>query len=127
MKNSYENLGDVKRMQDEAIKRAQQMQKKARKSLELSHFEPLPPNDNLSFGKNTRAENQEVKKENIFAPGLRNEPISTPKNSVPNKQNGILNLLTKDSEKSLILVLLLLLIDEGCDMSLILALMYLII
>ena len=38
MKSSYENMDDVRRMQEEAIRRVQQMQQKAKKSLELASF-----------------------------------------------------------------------------------------
>ena len=38
MKSSYDNMDDVRRMQEEAIRRVQQMQQRAKKSLELASF-----------------------------------------------------------------------------------------
>ena len=102
-------------MQEQAIKRAQQIHQKAKKSMDLDEYEKfiLKP-QNIDFNKT---------EENIK---IKNNTVKMQNNTPKVKLNG-LDFLLKDSEKSLILVLLLLLFEEKCDMGLILALMYLLI
>ena len=48
-----------------------------------------------------------------------------PKPSAPKKQNGLMELLMQDKDQSLILLLLVLLMKDGADLNLMLALVYL--
>lgn len=97
-----ENAGnnDMKRMQDEAIRRVRDMQKRAKTSVNNAVVE--------------KVQNEEPK------------PIET-KSQTANPLNNIFDSLMSDSERTLILILILLLSTEEADMGLILALMYLII
>lgn len=88
---------DINRLKNEAIKRANEAHKKASEKLER---------DSISDKNKTETENS----------NLQNSATTN-----------IFESLMKDSERTLILVLILLLVDEGADMGLILALMYLII
>ena len=111
MKETYEKVENIKSMQEDAIKRARQMHQKAKKSIELSRYNDPGefPEGNLNLAN-------------------KREDLKLKENLVEDKVNlGISNLdfLLKDSERSLILVLLLLLFEENGDMGLILALMYL--
>lgn len=102
-------------MQEQAIKRAQRMHQKAKNSMKLDEYEKIfvKPED-INFNK----EEENVK--------IKNNAIKV-QNNVPKMKLSGLDFLLKDSERSLILVLLLLLFEEKCDMGLILALMYLLI
>lgn len=137
MKNTYENLDDIKRMQEEAFKRVQEMQKRAKRSLEYSQPYTL----------RNRVENQKLKNLDENSPSIDSaEPNTNTEEKIDMEQsieehnlnnsnhakettpsNDILSLLTRDSEKSLIMMLLMLLIEESTDINLVLALMYLII
>ena len=56
----------------------------------------------------------------------REEPKSElPEPPVPKKDDGLLNLMFKNKEQSLILLLVILLMEENTDPSVLLALMYL--
>lgn len=118
MKNPSNNPDDIKRMQQEAICRARDMQSRAKpnsqqnKECEPPHHEKEPQ----------RKENKPVRQEEH-----RNttNPIEIISQNTP--IHGILDVLMKDSEKSLILAIILLLVEENADISIILALMYLII
>ena len=105
------NFENLETMQEQAIKRAQQIHQKAKDSMNFNEYGNFVINpENVNF------------RENEEPPKIKNE-VERLKNSGP-KVNG-LDFLLKDSERSLILVLLLLLCEEKCDMGLILALMYL--
>ena len=118
VKNGYESTEDMRRMQEEAIIRVREMQKRAKRSLEAG--QQIEPAINV---KNCETNNKEQ-------PTSKSHIISSQKNSFPLSnilpKNDILDMFLKDSEKSLILVLILLLVEENSDMGLILALMYLI-
>ena len=106
----YENIEDIKRMQQEAVKRVQEMQKKAKISLEYS---------------NSGIHNQKENIRGILPPKKVPNTFSI-ENSHKNeniKQNTLESLI-KDPQKSLILLLILLLYDEQTDLMLILALFY---
>ena len=102
-------------MQEQAIKRAHLMHQRAKNSMKLDEYEKffVKPED-IDFNKT---------KENIK---IKNNTIKQQNNVPKIKLNG-LDFLLKDSERSLILVLLLLLFEEKCDIGLLLALMYLLI
>lgn len=122
MKSSYENMDDVRRMQEEAIRRVQQMQQRAKKSLELASF--TQQEISKTNIENDTKSNCEEKETN---PDVNTSQVSVAKIANEPSSKNILDALMKDNERSLLLVLILLLMDEKCDTSLILALMYLVI
>lgn len=113
MKIAGDDPNEMSRMQQEAIRRVQEMQARAQRSLRQPastpprHPEPEPEPPERPVTK-----------------------IPVPEHPVPGIGGignlNILDTLMKDSEKSLILVLILILVTEEADASLILALMYLI-
>lgn len=117
MKNNYESMEDMRRMQQEAIMRVQEMQKRAKKSLEVGH--QMEPNMNSNdFKPNTPAPIHNVN------PSAHKKNL--PHSPTPFPLSNIFDIFFKDTEKSLLLVLVLLLVEENSDIGLILALMYLI-
>lgn len=133
MKSNFESMEEMQRMQQEAVRRVQEMQKCAKQSLAASE----------KHIKSNKAENSTLQKEvsnNGDTPAQAEDSkiIQNVNNTNKNtnskqnlaKANGKMNIfsaLLNDKEKSLILVLILILVDESSDLSLILALMYLII
>lgn len=88
--------------EEEAFNRAQQMHRKPQFNREAPRMEvPKQP------------EKQEESKSEI------------PEPPVPKKDDGLLNLMFKNKEQSLILLLVILLMEENTDPSVLLALMYL--
>lgn len=88
--------------EEEAFNRAQQMHRKPQFNREVPKREvPKPP------------EKQEESK-----PEIPNPPV-------PKNDDGLLNLMFKNKEQSLILLLVILLMEENTDPSVLLALMYL--
>ena len=114
MSATYENIEDIRRMQQEAVKRVKEMQKRAKISMEYGSLginnQGTPDSGNFN--------NQTVETKNSNS--LDSAKNLMPKNSFSNTFNSFI----KDPEKSLILVLILLLADENADVGLILALMY---
>lgn len=107
-----ENLSpkELQRLQMEAVKRAKEMQNMAqRATYNNQKNNGRPMNNNASNN-----QNKEKNKQN-----LAKIPIKMPKE--------IFDVLLKDSEKTIILILILILTNENADPSIILALMYLII
>lgn len=131
MKNIYESSNEIKKMQEEAFKRVQEMQKRAKRSLEYSQpysqKTASPENEALKSSNNeinsTEKDTFKVEEKKVIPQKELNFRSLTTK---PEK-NHILSLITGDNEKNLILLLLMLLVDEETDISLVLALMYLII
>lgn len=122
MKSGYDNIDDVRRMQEEAIRRVQQMQQRAKKSLELASFTQSEINKtNVENDSNCNCEEEKTK------PFVGASQITAAKSTNEHNPKNILDSLIKDNEKSLLLVLILLLMDENCDTGLILALMYLVV
>ena len=115
MVKDYENMEDLQKMQQEAVKRVQEMQKRAKISLEYSNLginrqkentkETLPQSEPKNDFNKLILANKERKNEN-------------------NIKNNSLDALIKDPQKGLILLLILLLYDEKSDLGLILALLY---
>lgn len=134
MKSNFESMEEMQKMQQEAVRRVQEMQKRAKQSLEadkrhielnkeenLTHQQKISDNgDTLVQTKNSDL----IQNVNGISKKINSKQNSTKTNS--NKMN-IFSTLLNDKEKSLILVLILILVDESSDLSLILALMYLII
>ena len=58
-------------------------------------------------------------------PKAKPEPPKAPELSPPKKQGGFLELMMKDKDQSLILLLLVILMKDGADLNLMLALLYL--
>lgn len=109
------------KMQQEAVRRAREMQNRARPA-------PVPPS-RVPPPKEVRQEpqmsNNSNNNNNNNGGGFSRQPIrGEPRKD---KQSGIFEALFKDKEKTLILSLILLLMDEKSDNSLMLALLYLLI
>ena len=126
MKNNFESIEDMQRMQQEAVRRVREMQKRAKQSLMAGTKEAnnLEDKSQKEPGIIEQSENLEL------VQNADNKVNNTSSKQVLNKSNNNFNffsVLLKDREKTLILLLILLLVDEGCDMSLVVALMYLII
>mgnify|MGYP004523088121 CR=1 FL=1 len=133
MNKSYESMEEMQRMQQEAVRRVKEMQKRAKQSLvagnrysessgvkENNIKEKVLDEDNCNKNENKLSEKPILSENNCN--------INQNKNVLrkSKQKNDFFSELLKDSEKSLILLLIILLVDEGSDMSLILALMYLI-
>ena len=100
---------EMKRMQQEAVRRAEEMQNRARavqQQSQPSDNKPEPPAERINPP---------------IAENIRKPP------EIQNETGGLFETLMKDKERTLILGLILLLMDEKTDNSLILALMYLLI
>lgn len=101
---------EMHKMQQEAVRRAREMQNRARRdNVPPTRHRPMaaeePPPEPETVRKSTRTSSE------------------FPKNGA----GGVLDAVLKDKEKTLILCLVLLLMEEKSDNSLILALMYLLI
>lgn len=133
-----ENM-DMKRMQEEAIHRVQEMQNRANQQLRGAPPFAAPPrtnrtNNGPSFSSGTHGNHTEEPPHHT--PNEQGGPLhghngDTPPNvpSVPaGPQNIVENLLDgvmKDSERTLIMILLLVLFNEQADTSVIFSLLYL--
>lgn len=125
---------EMDRMQQEAIRRVQEMQSRARRTVETSRPQQnaAPANKEAPRSQERREHGHEQEHEHHEHnnSGHTSEPqqASFPAEGIlPGPAGDILKSLMKDSEKTLILLLILLLVGEECDMGLVLALMYLII
>ena len=106
-----EKSEDMEKMQQDAVNRVREMQKRAKRTLEVSSIHnsnPVQP----EIAKE-QFKNQDVSNNNA----LKN-------NTIQNNKFNILNFLTEDIEKSLILCIILVLLEETIDPFLILALLY---
>lgn len=109
MSNEY-SYNELMQMQDKAIERVRIMQERARKTMEENPIEHL------------HIEEKQKEAEEVKA-----EPVSAPPPKAPNQSHGgILSglNLNMDKDKATVLPLLLLLMNEGADSLLLLALMY---
>ncbi len=133
MKSNFESMEDMQRMQQEAVRRVQEMQKRAKQSLAAGE-------KHIELNKAENSKHQQEYSKNGDSPEQTKDPcliqnvnnLNKNTNSKQNlaKTNGKMNIfsaLLNDREKSLVLVLILILVNESSDLSLILALMYLII
>ena len=109
MSNEY-SYNELMQMQDKAIERVRIMQERARKTMEENPIEHL------------HIEEKQKEAEEVKA-----EPVSAPPPKAQNQYHGgILSglNLNMDKDKATVLPLLLLLMNEGADSLLLLALMY---
>lgn len=118
----YENSEDMQRMQQEAIRRVREMHSRARHSLDPArgYQIPSPP---IQLPETVPVE----KPHSVDPPAQTQSQPHGFKLGGPLAGFDVFKALTNDSEKTLILILTLLLVDEGTDLCLILALIYLII
>lgn len=126
MKNGFETMEDMQRMQQEAVRRVHEMQRRAKQTLLASEKK-----NDVTPQKEPNATNPALNDQTQLLPLKQNEKqqdkntkcINKKANS--NKNFDIFSSFTNNPEKSLILMLILLLLDEGADLSLVFALMYL--
>jgi len=107
---------NMQNLQQEAIRRAREMQ--ARAQIPPSYTPPRP----VEGAPHTHAEQMPV-----HAPKPENRHAPPPRPPDPPPLSGSLDFLMKDSERTLILALLLILMEERADSSLVFALTYLLI
>ncbi len=112
MKNGFESSEDMKKMQQEAIKRAHEMNTRAKKN---SHFEK---NESTRNTENEKEKCENQKKLDCFT-----EHSESSKEAL--KKPSLIDVLFSDPEKSLILILIFIFLDEDTNPILIMALMYL--
>lgn len=103
---------ELQRLQMEAVKRAKEMQNMAQRATYNSQKGNRRPMKNNKNSNQSKDENSQNTSTNV-------NKINMPKE--------IFDVLLKDSERTIILILILLLTNENADPSIILALMYLII
>lgn len=114
------NENEIKRLQQEAVKRAREMQNIAKNnSSSDEHKNKLP--------EPKQPQEKDVHKENKQSCNTENGHSLENSQKQDNMTGGVFDLLMKDKEKTLILCLVLLLMDEKTDNGLLLALMYLLI
>ncbi|MDQ5983165.1 MAG: hypothetical protein RUMPE_00163 [Eubacteriales bacterium SKADARSKE-1] len=118
VKNGYESMEDMRRMQQEAIMRVNEMQKRAKISLEGD--QQCDTTTHINNNENSKKEPPPK----IFPPLMPHQESFSPITAF--SKNDVIGMFLKDSERSLILILVFLLIEENCDMFLIFALMYLV-
>lgn len=122
-KNIY-SPDDIRKMQKDAIKRVQNMQMKARETIKNSFNSPNPPLEKITPTGKKYITLQNDKINN----NLDDKSCNKNKDTIcTNNINGIINLLFKDQEKTLIITLILLLIKDNGDPSIIFALIYILI
>ena len=120
------NNQDMYRMQQDALRRVWQMQEQARRSVENQTPEPESKQGSTRQQSSQKESNPQKKREN--PPSKRYTRAKHPLSPKPSSPGDLIGMLTGgDNEKSLILVLLVLLINEKADTSLILAMLYLLI
>ncbi len=136
-----ENM-DMKRMQQEAIHRVQEMQNRANQKLHNKPPFSSPPRGNrphaeshvsanhtANHAKKTSDSHNRTEQIDNCACGQEQETIQTERESAPVKQKNIvenvIDGVMKDSERTLIMILLLLLFNEKADNSAIFSLLYL--
>lgn len=110
---------DIQKMQQEAIKYVNNMRARSKFSSnikDISHLgTDIPENSNL--------ENSKIENDNNIHKDKDDKPKSIKKDPL----SDIFDIIMQDKERTLILVLILILTSEGADTSLVLALMYLLI
>lgn len=134
--SGHQNPEEMQKLQQEAVRRAQEMQARARAPQRDPHVpggmtrEQRRPEFFVggpsSAGDQPQPEPEREEQPAGCPPAPPPERHPTP--SLPQKgMQDIFGALMSDSERTMILVLILLLVNEGADMGLVLALMYLII
>lgn len=114
---------EMQRMQQDAIRRVREMQSRAQQSLNRTPQNPAPPPE-------PSPPTREPVREQPAAPA--SNPLSglaglLSPGGASSSLNNLFDGLLQDSERTLILVLMLILISEEADTGLIFALMYLVI
>ncbi|MDD6490144.1 MAG: hypothetical protein PUG48_10100 [Clostridia bacterium] len=114
------NENDMKRMQQEAMRRAKEMQSRAKS--DNQNTQDISANSKQEPPTQTEQKNHEIHHNS-------NSQKSTPEHShhSENIVDNVFDVLMKDRDRTLILSLILILMDEKADNSLILALLYLLI
>ena len=116
---------DMLKMQQDAVKRVQNMQQRARQTLQ--HQPPPHPNRGEPSGQSrTPAHHQP---QSTSKPPPEHSTALAPQQNTPKKNHGLLDMLNlksllKDSDTALILTVLLLIADNESDTMLLLALLY---
>ncbi len=112
----------MSRLQQDAIRRAREMQAKARYPQQQRNpagrpppAAPVPP------------PHEEPPEKAPAQSGTDSDAVQTAKNADPERPGELFDYLMKDGERTLILFLLILLIEEKADASLIFALLYLLV
>lgn len=118
-KNEY-TLGDIKKMQKEAIKRVQDMQNRERKT--VADF-------NKAFNCNILEEEKAIKEDSNFDDKVTSLNMKNPVKKQETKSaysgiNRLIDLILKDEEKALIIILILILLSEDENPLIVLALIY---
>lgn len=123
-----ENTNDMQRMQQDAIRRVHEMQSRAQQTLnrtqsppELTH--PQEPTQQRHQNNPAPPHGAPPGAPPHGEPPHQEPPPSVPPNTLSNLFDGLL----RDGERTLILVLILILVSEKADTGMIFALMYLII
>lgn len=133
MKNTHENADDMQKMQQEAIRRVQEMQSRAKMSLEGKQHVPEQMRPSQGQQSQNSSREPEPQKESHHTAQKESPAPSPAVHSPPSHHSAgksdmitdIFASIMKDSERNLILLLILILVGEQADTSLILALMYL--
>lgn len=105
---------DMDKMQQEAVRRMQEMQIRGK-----GRNSPTVPEKKENAVPPVSSAPEETEPKELKAP--------PPHNDIPKKDNGFLDMLFQDKEKSLILLLILILSSEKNDTGLLFALAYLLI
>lgn len=128
MKNGFETMADMQRMQQEAVRRVHEMQKRAKQTLvaDEQQREIDAKKEDVATKPNVNDQTQVLPiKQSVNNADKNTKSILKKVGS--NRNFDFFSALVNDPEKSLILLLILLLLDEGTDLSLVFALMYLMI
>lgn len=119
--NSY----DMQYLQQEAIRRAREMQARAQSAAAPPAPAPAPPKVPGSVPVRRTQEPPHSQPEQPPRPA-GNSPLDGLKANLPGPVGDIFDSLMADSERTLILILLLILMEEKADTGVIMALMYLV-
>lgn len=127
-------MADNNFMEQEAIRRANEMQSRVPKNTGNRNFfqgnqtPPFMVNARQSETQNQHSEKQAEKSAQVTAKNEQNQTAVQSTLHTSDKENkNLIDLLMKDKDRSIIMLLILILSSEGADAGLILALMYLII
>ena len=125
-------MADNNFMEQEAIRRANEMQSRVPKNTGNRNFfqgnqtPPFALNARQSEAQNQHSERQSEKSADAAAKNEQ-QPLQGTIHTSDKENKNLIDLLMKDKDRSIIMMLILILSSEGADAGLILALMYLII
>lgn len=117
MANEYSG-SDMLHMQQDAIRRVKEMQRRANEKVRQGNSQASTIVSHTSFDPSDRPTSRETK--NTQLPANQNQSSS-------GSLTGILDRIGIDNEKAVLLLLIILMLNEGADTKLILALCYLLI